>query len=158
MRITVWPLLRILSIAHLRADWLPLSLSIATATKGFPPSFLSEFPLPTHISLLYPLSFQLPLTFFQENNHNPEITNSPNHQQRPKNSTFSLPAISTKSPSPCFFSHSLSLPKKQRSQPPTFLFLFVLQFSLFFLSNKGERTTLRHTLSHPKLALLIPSK
>lgn len=32
-KITVWPLTRRLSAAHLRAIWLPLSLSMATATN-----------------------------------------------------------------------------------------------------------------------------
>lgn len=145
MRTTVWPLLRILSIAHLRADWLPLSLSIATATKGFPPSFFSVLPLPSHISLGLSL-FQL--SSFQENKHNPEFTNSLNHQL-PTNATFSLSGISTKYTCPSFFSHFLVSQRDKEATHISFsilfsFFLFVLQF-LCFLSNKEKRTTPHHT-------------
>lgn len=41
IRTTVTPLVRRWSMAHFNAFWLPLSLSIATATIPFTPSFLS---------------------------------------------------------------------------------------------------------------------
>lgn len=53
MRNTVALLLRRWSTAHLSAFWLPFSLSIATATNPFTPSFVSELLFGNHI----PLSF-----------------------------------------------------------------------------------------------------
>jgi len=51
MRITVCPLTKRLSIAHLRAIWLLLSLSIATAINPFPATLFSGKDLGIHISL-----------------------------------------------------------------------------------------------------------
>ena len=50
IKTTVWPLERRFSAAHFRAFWLPLSLSIATATSPFPAPFFTPFPpFPCHI-------------------------------------------------------------------------------------------------------------
>ena len=55
MREMVWPREARFSMVHLRACWLPLSLSIATATEPFPVSFFPPlFAFGSHIiSLLY---------------------------------------------------------------------------------------------------------
>lgn len=158
MRITVWPLLRILSIAHLRADWLPLSLSIATATKGLtPPSFLSEVPLPTHISLVY---YSLTLSFLRGKQAQPRSHQLSKSSTTLKKSHLFTPSNLIKIPMPCFFSHFLDLPKRQM-KPPTHTFLFYfpffLQFSVF-LSNKEERINPKAYPSPPKLARFIPFK
>lgn len=60
MRVTVWPLERRLSTAHLRAYWLLLSLSIATVTAS--PSLerrLSTFPFPMRLPFPFPLAFHI---------------------------------------------------------------------------------------------------
>ena len=49
IRMTVWPLLRRLSAAHLTACWLPFSLSTASATKPFAPATFTPFPFGSHI-------------------------------------------------------------------------------------------------------------
>lgn len=51
MRITVELLVRRLSTAHFSAFWPPFSLSIATATNPFTPSFFSEWCFGNHITL-----------------------------------------------------------------------------------------------------------
>ena len=52
-RIRVWPFKTKWSIDHLSAFWLPLSLSIATATNPFPPPLLSAWLLANHIFSLF---------------------------------------------------------------------------------------------------------
>lgn len=52
MRMTVWPLERRFSVAHLIACWLALSLSMATATSPLRPPFrpiILAFPFGSHI-------------------------------------------------------------------------------------------------------------
>lgn len=65
MRITVEFLVKRLSTAHFSAFWLPFSLSIATATNPFTPSFFSWF---FHITLF---SFLFQCLFCLFNEHKP---------------------------------------------------------------------------------------